>query len=102
MFGNAYTADPRQRAEIYASLLLASPEQLKGLPPALIQTAGHDVLRDEGEAYANQLDAAGVDVIVVCYTQLIHDCALQNALAGVPAVKGALHQASEMLRSSLR
>jgi acetyl esterase/lipase len=101
-FWNAYTTDPRQRAEIYASPLLAPPEQIKGLPPALIQTAGHDVLRDEGEAYANKLNAAGVDVIAVRYTQLIHDYGLLNALAEIPAVKAALHQASEMLRASLR
>ncbi len=36
-FWDAYTTDPRQRQEIYASPLLASPEQLRGLPPALVQ-----------------------------------------------------------------
>ena len=50
-FWDAYTTDPRQRREIYASPLQATPDQLSGLPPALIVTAEKDVLRDEGEAY---------------------------------------------------
>jgi acetyl esterase len=101
-FWDAYTIDPKERAEIYASPLMASTEQLRGLPPALIETAGEDVLRDEGEAYANKLDAAGVDVVSVRYTQMIHDYGLLNALAQVPAVRAGLHQASEELRRSVQ
>ncbi|MGF6937321.1 acetyl esterase/lipase [Paraburkholderia sp. UCT70] len=58
-FGNAYTKDPKQRNEISASPLRASTDQLNGLPPAMIQVAQFDVLRDEGEAYGRKLDAAG-------------------------------------------
>ncbi|EPN05435.1 lipase, partial [Pseudomonas syringae pv. actinidiae ICMP 18804] len=61
-FWDNYTTDAAQRNEIYASPLRATTEQLKGLPPALIQTASADVLRDEGEAYARKLDQAGVPV----------------------------------------
>lgn len=59
-FWDNYTTDAAKRNENYASPLRASTEQLKGLPPALVQTAELDVLRDEGEAYAKKLDAAGV------------------------------------------
>lgn len=100
-FWDAYTTDPQKRAEIYASPLRATTEQLRGLPPALVQTAGNDVLRDEGEAYARRLDEAGVDVTAVRYEGLIHDYGLLNALSGVPAVRDALHQAAETLKKHL-
>jgi acetyl esterase len=101
-FWDAYTTDPKKRKEIYASPLLASSEELIGLPPALIQTAGNDVLRDEGEAYARQLDAAGVDVTAVRYEGLVHDYGLLNPLSQIPAVRAALHQAAEELKKHLK
>ena len=101
-FWEAYTTDPKQRQEIYASPLLATTERLKGLPPALVITAENDVLRDEGEAYARKLDAAGVAVVATRYNGMIHDFGLLNALSGVPATRAALHQASEELKSRLR
>ena len=82
--------------------MLATPEQLKGLPPALVQTAEKDVLRDEGEAYARKLDAAGVIVVATRYNGMIHDFGLLNVLSGVPGTRAALHQASEELRMRLR
>lgn len=101
-FWDAYTTDPKQRQEIHASPLLARPEQLKGLPPTLIQTAEKDVLRDEGEAYARKLDAAGVNVVVTRYNGMIHDFGLLNVLADLPATRSALHQACEELKARLR
>ena len=101
-FWDAYTTNPSERQEIYASPLLASPEQLQGLPPALIQTAEKDVLRDEGEAYARKLDAAGVTVVATRYNGMIHDFGLLNVLSGVPATRAALHQASEELKERLK
>lgn len=101
-FWDSYTTDPKQRAERYASPLRASTEQLQGLPPALVQTAEFDVLRDEGEAYARKLDAARVTVTAVRYNGMIHDFGLLNPLAQVPAVQAALRQAGTELKQHLR
>lgn len=101
-FWNSYTTDPRQRDDIHASPLRASLEQLKGLPPALVQTAEMDVLRDEGEAYARKLDAAGVPVTAVRYNGMIHDYGLLNVLSTVPAVRSAMDQAAEALKTHLQ
>ena len=54
-FWDAYAPDRERRREIHASPLQATVDQLKGLPPALIQVAGNDVLRDEGLAYGHKL-----------------------------------------------
>ncbi|PYC27675.1 alpha/beta hydrolase [Pseudomonas mosselii] len=101
-FWNNYTTDPRQRDDIHASPLRASLEQLKGLPPALVQTAEMDVLRDEGEAYARKLDAAGVPVTAVRYNGLIHDYGLLNVLSTVPSVRSAMDQAAQALKTHLQ
>lgn len=101
-FWDNYLPDLNKRKEIFASPLQASVEQLKDLPPALIQTAENDVLRDEGEAYARKLDEAGVPVTLTRYNGLIHDYGLLNAIADVPAVKVALFQAAATIKKSLQ
>jgi acetyl esterase/lipase len=99
---NHYAPDPETRREPYAAPLHATIEQLRGLPPTLIQTAENDVLRDEGEAYARKLDEAGVDVTNVRYNGAIHDFALLNALREVPSTEAALRQAAADLAHHLR
>ncbi|WP_434563129.1 alpha/beta hydrolase [Pseudomonas sp. R1-6] len=101
-FWDNYTTDAGQRNEIYASPLRATTAQLKGLPPALVQTAEADVLRDEGEAYARKLDAAGVPVTAVRYNGMIHDYGLLNVVSQVPAVRSAMLQASQELKEHLK
>jgi len=101
-FWDNYTTDLAKRKEIYASPLQATSEQLKGLPPTLIQTAEFDVLRDEGEAYGKKLDAAGVETATVRYNGMIHDFGLLNVLSNVPGTKAAMRQAGEELKYRLK
>lgn len=92
-----YIPDPRKRKEIYASPLQASVDQLRGLPPVLIQVAENDVLRDEGEAFGRKLSDAGVRTATVRYNGVIHDFGLLNGLADIPQTHAVfLHAASEL------
>lgn len=101
-FWDSYTTDPLEREEIYASPLRGMTEELRGLPPALVQTAGNDVLRDEGEEYARKLDLAGVDVIATRYSGMIHDWGLLNPISQVPATRASILQVAEELKRHLR
>ncbi|MEP7145769.1 MAG: alpha/beta hydrolase, partial [bacterium] len=101
MYDN-YTTDTKERKEIYASPLLATVEQLKGLPPALIQFIENDILRDEAEAYGRKLDEAGVKVTSVRYNGMIHDFGLLNSLAELPATKSLFIQAAAELKKYLK
>ena len=100
-FWDQYTTDPAERAQITASPLRATAEQLAGLPKALVITGEADVLRDEGEAYAAKLRQAGVDVTAVRYQGIIHDFVMLNALRGTHAATAAIAQATAFLREAL-
>ncbi|MFJ7045484.1 alpha/beta hydrolase [Streptomyces sp. NPDC101112] len=100
-FWDQYTTSERERAQITASPLRASADQLTGLPPALVITAEADVLRDEGEAYANKLREAGVPVTAVRYQGVIHDFVMLNALRETRAAEAAITQAIVTLRTAL-
>ena len=101
-FWDNYLPDASKRNELYASPLQATLDELKGLPPALVQTAENDVLRDEGEAYARKLNEAGVPVTHSRYSGLIHDYGLLNPIATVPAVQTALLQAAAVIKEALK
>jgi acetyl esterase len=81
--------DPRDR---YASVLFAD---LAGLPPAHVITVEHDPLRDEGEAYASALVAAGVAVTTRRYPGLVHGSFEMSAV--VPAARVLLQDAAATL-----
>jgi acetyl esterase len=100
-FWDQYTTSETERAEITASPLRASTEQLAGLPPALIITGEADVLRDEGEAYANKLREAGVPVTAVRFQGIIHDFVMLNPLRETHAAQAAITLATGTLRSAL-
>ncbi|MDB5025878.1 MAG: alpha/beta hydrolase [Mucilaginibacter sp.] len=97
-----YTTDQRQRKEIYASPLNATVDQLRDLPPTLIQVAENDILRDEGEAFGRKLDEAGVKVTTVRYNGVIHDFGLLNGLATIPQTRELFMQAAAHLKSYLQ
>ncbi|MER5900578.1 alpha/beta hydrolase [Streptomyces mirabilis] len=99
-FWDQYTTDAGQRAQITASPLRATTEQLTGLPPALVITAEADVLRDEGEAYAGKLRQAGVPVTAVRYQGIIHDFVMLDALRETHAAEAAISQAIAALRTA--
>lgn len=100
-FWDAYAPDLAVRAEPSASPLRSSPDQLAGLPPALVITAEADVLRDEGEAYARKLREAGVDVTAVRYAGVFHDFMMLNALAGTNAARAATALVAQALKAAL-
>ncbi|WP_405718286.1 alpha/beta hydrolase [Streptomyces sp. NBC_00046] len=100
-FWDAYTTDPAQRAEAHASPLRASLEQLSGLPTTLVITDEADVLRDEGEKYANKLREAGVDVTCVRVAGMVHDFLLLDSLRDTRAAHVARKLAVDALRTAL-
>jgi acetyl esterase len=100
-FWDAYAPDLKQRREITASPNQASLDQVAGLPPALVFVDEADVLRDEGEAYAAKLRAAGVTVTTVRYDGTVHDFMLLNSLSQTRAARAAIDQATAFLRAAL-
>jgi acetyl esterase len=97
-FWDSYVPAPERR-EFTVSPLWASLEQLRGLPPALIVTCEQDVVRDEGEAYAHKLMAAGVPVSATRYLGAVHDLVLLNPIAETPLARAALAQVNDTLRT---
>ncbi|MDR3194691.1 MAG: alpha/beta hydrolase [Tannerella sp.] len=72
LFNACYVVDPRQAEDPRVSPVFATPEQLGGLPPALLIVAGRDSLHDEGVRYAEMLRQAGVSVVLHDFPNAAH------------------------------
>jgi acetyl esterase len=79
-FNAQYTSGPQDHANPKFSPILWG--KFEGLPPALIMTAEYDALRDQGEAYADTLAEAGVDVTSVRVRGVTH------GFIGLPEIGG--------------
>jgi acetyl esterase len=73
-FRSFYLPDPRDWRHPDVSPLLAPDADLRILPPALVMTAGCDLLRDEGQAYAERLRSPGVPVEYRLEPEMTHGC----------------------------
>ncbi len=88
---NMDTADPR--------VAPLEAENLAGLPPAFVLTAGYDPLRDGGRDYAERMRKAGVPVDYTCYETTIHG--FLNMTKVIPVAMDALDESAQKLKAAL-
>ena len=82
---------------------LANPlkaKSVKGLPPAIIATAGFDPIRDQGNAYAERLKEAGNDVTHFCFGHLTHSFLIMGNVSKAAQLASA--QLARTLATALR
>lgn len=94
-FWDQYTDSEEYRNHITASPLRAGRECLEGLPEAMILNGEADVLRDEGEAYAEKLRSAGVPVTAIRFQAMIHDFVMLHSLDQTRACRAAMDVSTE-------
>ncbi len=95
-FRDHYLANGKDGQNPLVSPLLA--QDLSGLPPALVVTPEFDVLRDEGYAYAQRLEQAGVPATYVCYGGMVHG--FLSAVAVFDKAKEAMAEMATALRAA--
>lgn len=93
-----YMESPDQYDDIHLSPDRATIDQLRGLPPTLIEVAENDILRDGGEELGRKLDEAGVYVTTIRYNRVTHDWGLLNGFAGLSPVKSLAMFSGAMLK----
>jgi acetyl esterase len=98
LFWNSYLTDEVSRHDVLVSPLRATLTELEGLPPALVIVDENDVLRDQGERYADRLREAGVPTTSVRFNGTIHDFMRLNALRDSESTRGAITLAVAALR----
>ncbi|HEX6688549.1 MAG TPA: alpha/beta hydrolase [Solirubrobacterales bacterium] len=96
-FEDHYLPPASDHSDPRVSMLRA--DDLTGLPPAYVATAGFDPLRDEGEAYAARMQEAGVQVALRRHPGLIHGFA--NMTAFSPTAEAAMLELAGAIRSGL-
>ena len=96
-FYKQYLPGPDQASNPMVSPILGN--DLSGLPPALILTAGFDPLRDEGAAYATRLISSGIVVELIHYPALPH--AFIQLIGVIDAAKAALSDIANFLQKRL-
>lgn len=89
-FWRQYTSSMEDRNQITASPLRAGLDCLKCFPQTMIINGQADVLRSEGEAFAEKLRCAGVDVASIQVQGTIHDFVMLNALNQTNACRAAM------------
>lgn len=85
MFNACYTT-VEHSADIHVSPVFAEPEELAGMPPALLLVCGHDSLHDEAVRYADTLRAAGVIVTVLEYPGEAHGFTYNKSDSSLEAI----------------
>ena len=86
----------------FLSPVLFTKEELKGLPPTLIEVAENDILRDDGETLGRNLDEAGVFATTIRFNGVIHDWGLLNGFAEISPVQSLALFTSAMLKKYLK